>query len=177
MATFAEIELIPASELTIGASASIRHAIVASLVAQASKELSLPPDKLVVRDIRPLGDLDYTYEDWMENTGATAGAFETMTTGSMGDQRFVGIYGLKLKGDSADACSQIRVNVGGGDRIIWHIQSLSKRDDWIGFCPAGVIIPQNAAYTISRYVRAVSVPFYCQLKGVAVEPRGKLISP
>jgi len=174
---YSQTQLIPASELNPGAASSIRNEVIRSLIGLASKELSMPPQKLVVRDIRPLADLDYTYEDWIENVGATAATFETMTTGTMGDQRYVGIYGLKLKEDSAEVCSQLRINVGGGLKALWHTQSLSKRDDYIGWCPSGVIITQNTIYTIERYVRMVSMPFFCLLKGVVVEPRGKVVGP
>jgi len=176
-AIFSQTQLIPASELNPGAASSIRNGIIRSLIDLAMKELAMPESKLIVRDIRPLGDLDYTYEDWIENVGATAAAFETMTTGTMGDQRYIGIYGIKLKKDNADVCSQLKINVGGADKALWHIQSLGKLDDYIGWCPSGVIITQNTIYTISRYVRMVSSPFYCQLKGVVVEPRGKVINP
>ena len=175
--TYAQTQLIPASELNPGAAASIRNSVMRSLIELASKELVMPPWKLVVRDIRPLADLDYTYEDWIESVGATAATFETMATGTMGDQRYVGIYGIKLKEDNADVCSQVRFNIGGGLKALWHIQSLSKYDDYTGFCPSGIIITQNTIYTIERYVRMVSVPFFCLLKGVVVEPRGKVIGP
>lgn len=175
--TFAQTHLIPESELTPGAASSIRNAVIGALIDLASKELSMVKEKLLVRDIRPQADLDYTVESWSEVTGATANVYETMTTGTMADQRYVGIYGVKTSEQGKGVCSMLKINVGGGDRAIWTLHSLGEEDDYQGYCPSGIIIPQNAIYTISRWVLMVSLAFYCQLKGVVVEPRGKVVSP
>ena len=142
----------------------------------AVQSIKLGEDQVVVRDIRPLGDLDYTYDDWSELTDATADQWETMSTGTMGDQRWVSIFGVKADADRF-ACSAIKFNVGGGDRAIWELWALREEDDMVGFCPSGIIIPQRTPYTISRYIREVSSPACLVLKGVVVEKRGKLVSP
>lgn len=169
-------QLIPFSELSLGQSANIRNNIIQRLISQASKTLSVNPDKLVVRDIRPEGDFGYALEDWTEITGGTADQYETMTTGSMGDERWTGIYGVMADVDNF-ACTAIKFNVGGGDRAIWQLQCLKPDDDMVGLCPSGVIIPQNTIYTISRYVRSINSTTRLVLKGVIIEPRGLLISP
>jgi hypothetical protein len=166
--------LVPFSELKEGQAAAIRNATIEKLCQDACKLMNLNMDKLVVRDIDPNGDLDYTYEDWQETTGTTGDTYETMTTGTMGDQTFVGIYGVMV---SNNACTSLRFDIGGGYRAIWQLQNLKDNDNGVGFCPSAITIPQNTVYTISRYVRAVSTPTTIVLRGVLVEPRGLTISP
>ena len=169
--------LIPASELAQGQAGAIRNQVIEKMVAMASKEGNLAIDKLIVRDIRPAGDLDYGTEDWFENTGATTGTYETMTTGTSADGRWIGIYGIKDDSDTAGSCSMIKFNIGGADRVIWSLQSLNEDDGFVGISPAGVVIPQRTPYTISRYVIRASRAAHLVLKGVVVEARGLVVSP
>ena len=172
----AQVQLIPFSELSSGQAAKIRNDIIQALVNKAVKELKKASSSLVVRDILPKTDLDFTNEDWYEITGSSSATWETMSTGTMGDERYVGIYGVKADLD-AFACSAVKFNVGGADKAIWPLQSLREYDDMVGLCPSGVIIPPNISYTISRYVLYTTSTSCLILKGVVVEPRGKLISP
>ncbi len=174
-----QIQLIPASELAPGNAAAIRNQAVQELLNEASKATNYAPDRMVVRDIRPIattGDLDYTYEDWAETTGATANTWETMSTGTNVDQRWIGFYGVKIDPESS-AITAIRFNIGGADRVIWQIQSLTENDGYVGLCPSGVVMPPNAPYTISRWVRSITSVDKTVLKGIVVEPRGKVLSP
>lgn len=172
----AQIHLIPLSELAPGQAGAIRNQIIRGMVQDAVSKLRLQPDKLVVRDIRADTDLDYGFEDWGEKTGLTADVYETMSTGTMADQRWVGFFGVKTDAES-QSVTALRFNIGGGERAIWQLQSLSEQDSYIGFCPAGIIIPPNAPYTIERWVLMASMPAHIVLKGVVVEPRGKVVSP
>lgn len=175
----AQVQLIPASELAPGQAAAIRNEAIKQLLDAASEGTNYSKDRLVVRDIRPLvtvGDLDYTYEDWSETTGATANAWETMSTGTNVDQRWIGFYGVKVDPDNF-SITAIRFNVGGSDRVIWQLQSLNLQDDMVGYCPSVIVIPPNAPYTISRWVRSINSIDRTVLKGTVVEPRGKVISP
>lgn len=169
--------LIPLSEITPGEAAAIRNQAIKDVVAKAVTELKRSEDQFVVRDIRPASDLDFSTEDWDEVTGSTGNAYETMTTGSMGAERFIGIYGVKDNG--TPSCTLLRFNVGGKDVAIWDLQhlTLQRGDDRVGYSPAAVIIPQNDPYTISRYVRLTTSPSHIVLKGFVVEVRGRTISP
>ena len=176
MAGTSYINLIPVSELTPGQATRIRDSAITALLAIAAKELNLSADKLVVRDIRADVDLDYTNEDWHEVTGATANAYETMSTGTMADQRWIGFFGVKDDEDCL-SCTAIRFNVGGGDRAIIQLQALNGEDAMVGFFQSLIVIPPNAPYTISRYVRDANAATHLVLKGVVIEPRGKVVSP
>lgn len=171
-----QTQLIPFSELAPNEVGAIRNGIIRRMLTMAMQSCSLPEEQFVVRDIRPKGDLDYTYEDWTEVTDATANQWETMSTGTMAVERWVGIFGIKADVDRF-ACTSVKFNVGGGDRVIWELEALRERDDMVGFCPSGIIIPQRTPYTISRYIRSLSSPCSLVLKGVVVEKRGRVISP
>ena len=171
--------LIPDLELAPGEASSIRNNFIRKLVAVAQLELKVPFNSIVVRDIRPIDDLDYTYQTWTEATGATESAYETMSTGAgtatKERDRWIGIFGVRVSANPA--VSLIKFNVGGGDRAIWSLASLRPEDDMVGYSPAGVVIPPSTQFTISRYVVQASTQVTVVLKGVVVEVRGRLISP
>lgn len=176
-------QLIPVSELAPGQAGAIRNEIVRRMIAEAMAKTNLSEDKIVVRDIRAKDDVilysggsAVDLEDWGCVTGTTANAYETMAADTMADQRWIGIYGVKVDEDAL-SCTALKFNIGGADRVIWQLQALNEDDGFVGFCPSGVIIPQNDPYTISRWVRIASTSTHIVLKGVVVEPRGKLISP
>lgn len=170
--------LIPAQELATGEAAAIRKGAIAAVVAKASKELNLPPTRLIVRDIRPKEDIGYTYATWFELTGSSSATYETMTTGSMAVSRYIGIYGIKDDSPSYNV-SKIRVKVGNSIKSIWQLQNLyaGENESRIGFVPNVVVIPPSTPYTIERYVLQTASPAQIILKGFVVEPIGKVYSP
>jgi len=178
-----QAQLIPFSELAPGQAAKIKSDFVTNLVNRVANELTKSPTDLVVRDIRAASDIALysagvaiAVEDWACITGGTtANAYETMATGTIADTRWIGIYGVKINGSCS--CTALRFTVGGSERIIWQLQALREDDDYTGLSVAGVVIPQNTPYTISRWVRVLSSSAFIVLKGVVVESRGLVISP
>jgi len=171
-----QTQLVPASELAPGQIGAIRNQVIKNVLGFASSKLSIPADRFVIRGIIPSTDLDFTNNDWTETSGTTTNAYETITTGEMGDQRWVAIYGLKDKSPYPHA-THIKFNIGGADRAIWCLEELLESDDFVGICPSGIIIPENDPYTLSRYITMASVSTQLVFKGVVIEPRGRLISP
>ena len=204
-------QLIPIQELTPGAVGVIRNQVINSVVALACKEMNMTPDKLVVRDVRPTGDLAMysaattaaTAEDWLfEPTGhAVATWHAACGANTMADQRYVAIFGVRNLGvatgihatlDSVSTwtgvqnfmifnpVASVKINVGGSDKVIWDFRSLSGYvSPQVAFSPSAIIIPQNSSFRI-YYLFATASPGVrarVQLIGVAVEPRGKVISP
>ena len=171
--------LIPASELAPGEVSTLRNNFIRKLATIAAGELGMGLDKIVVRDIRPKDDLDYTYQTWSESTGTTESAYETMSAGTgsaaVDRDRWIGFFGVKC--DPDPAISLIKFNIGGGDRAIWSLASLLPEDGMVGFSPAGVVIPPSMPWTISRYVTQASQTKSLVLKGVVVEQIGKTVSP
>jgi len=173
-----EIQLIPQAELATGESAAIRKGAIAAVKAMVSRELNLPEDKLVVRDIQPSVDLGYTYSTWDEVTGASTAAYETMTSGTMSDRRYVGIYGVKDDSEGVNV-TKIRIKVGNSIKSVWHLENLYSVNGGprIGFAPSVVVLPQNMPYAIDRYVYVAAASAQIKLKGFVVEPYGKTLSP
>ena len=178
-----EIHLIPLSELAPGQTGHIRNGIIRSLSVIVASTLRMSPDKLVVRDIRAKDDLviysvatDADIEDWAAKTGTTANVYETMATGTVGDQRWIAIYGVKDASESK-CVSALKFNIGGGDRVIWQLQCLNEEDGYVGFSPSVIVMPQNTIYTISRFVRMANSGSCIVLKGLVIEPRGLVVSP
>ena len=219
----ASTQLIPIKEMTPGAIGAIRNAVIEALVAQASRELSLPQDRLIVRDVRPFNDLQMysggttasTTDTWAFDTTTSVAAAFTSVTGSkaMGDQRYVALFGVRdlryaqglhttAMGTNPSAVygaagvamaavwpqnvNQIKINVGGADKVIWDITAMyAYPQDVVAFSPSAVIIPQNASFQIYYQLRghivnttpAPGQSVRLQLVGIVVEPRGKVISP
>ena len=173
-----EIQLIPVAELSTGQAAAIRNGAIDAVIKLAAPKFHLPPTKLVVRDIRPKLDLDYTYATWMETTGTTANAYETMSSGTLADRRYIGIYGIQ---DSSEAynVSKLKISVGNSVKSIWFLENLYPYNGGprIGFARSVIIIPQNTPYLIQRYVTNTSAGAQIILKGFVVEPYGKVLSP
>jgi len=215
MADVALTQLIPIQEMAPGAVTAIRNQVINALVAQASRELNMPASQLVVRDVRPLGDLSLystgtttsTSERWgYVATGTTTGYVAiNAATNTMGDQRYVAVFGIRDKYSGAvsgsattatqagypskDVVSLVKINVGGGDKAIWDLSGMyAYTEARVAFTPGAVVIPQNASFQISYYREGsleVGVPTapvtdeksWLQLVGIVVEPRGKVISP
>jgi len=206
--------LVPLQELSPGAVGAIRNQVIKSTVAQAVRELNLPEDKLVVRDVRPLLDLAMdsavgtasTSERWGFGDALVAIGWISVTgANTMGDQRYVALYGVRDMGLNYGASgsatipvalasykeiiSFIRINVGGADKVVWDISGIrAYQDANVAFAPSAVVIPQNASFNISYYREGsleAGVPVapttlevaWLQLVGIVVEPRGKVISP
>lgn len=175
-----ELQLIPIAELATGQAAAIRNGAISAVLQRAVPVLRVSQDKIIVRDIQPYsgGDLDFTYRTWYETTGASANVYETMTSGTISDRRFIGIYGIK---DSAEyaSVSKIRIKVGNSIKAIWQLEGLYSLNGGprIGFSPSVVLIPPNTPYTIERFVLDASAPTQIVLKGFVVEAYGKVLSP
>ena len=176
-----EVQLIPMAELATGQASAIRNGAIAAVLRMAAPLLHLSPEKLLVRDIQPYtsNDLDFTYRTWYETTGSTANTYETMTSGTLGDRRFIGIYGIKDDTEEINV-SKVRIKVGNSIKAIWQLEglySLSVGGPRIGFSPSVVLIPQNVPYTVERFVLNASSPSQIVLKGFVVEPYGRVLSP
>lgn len=196
--------LIPVQELSPGSVSAIRNEVIKSLVQQVSKELNLPQEKLVVRDLRPVEDLvlystgttPATINDWVFTTaGSTATGYVSLTgDASMADQRYVALYGVKDLRDVYDVkiaaatyravlsqvVSLLKISVGGGERVVWDLTRIQAFPEIkAGISPTAIIIPQNTLYNISIYKMedTASVVANILLDGIVVEPRGKVVSP
>jgi len=138
----AQTHLVPLQELTPGMITEIRNSVISRLVDLASKELSLPPDRLIVRDILPFTDLDWEFsttsatgaEGWERNMTESSVGYVSVAAGNMTNQRFVAIFGIRDgrvgEGASATAITAAipipATGVGGGDKLYHQPISLVK---------------------------------------------------
>lgn len=200
-------QLVAMQELSAGQVSAQRNRVIRDLLARASRELKMDEKKLVVRDIRPLTDLNWA-TDAAATTGLANAAITTnkwlftthigntdwlsaIVAGSrvMADQRYVAIYGLR---DSRMAyatvlvpiqCTLWRFQVGHSYKAIWDASKCyAYRDHVAGFSPAEIVIPQNSQYNIFGYLNQAEAGVgnalsYVSLEGVVVEPSGKVVSP
>ena len=208
MAGIALTQMIPIQELTPGQVGKIRNDAINAVVAEASKALNLPLDRLVVRDVRPVADLALystgttlsTVEWWFYKVATSAAGWTAAnaTTSTMGDNKFVCIFGIRDQATHAAASlgatatypggtspgtpmiSFVKLNVGGADKVTWDCGCTRGYNEMVAFTPSAVIIPQNTSFVIYYYLEemwdAAQVTFF-QLLGVTVEPRGLSISP
>lgn len=193
--------LIPMKELAPGSVGAIRNQVTAALVAKASAELKMPPENLIVRDVRPFSDLAWgtdaatglakaaaTGNEWsIQTDDALLGYLPLVTAAStiMADQRFVAIYGMRDSRFShptvtAYQCSLWKFVVGNSVKSIWDASKLyAYRKEAVGFTTSAIIIPQNTQYQIYGYLptAAGNVFTWVQLEAIVCEPRGKIVSP
>ena len=197
------IMLIPTQEMAPGQASAIRNSVMDAVVAKASRELSLPENKLVIRDIRPYSDLAFQtntdfvgtastvdiWGTWLNSSGyvatGTAGAYRDSIVDSttMADNRYIALYGVRdmrmsLNTIVAQDISLIKFEIGAADRTIWDLSKCeSYRTGIAGMTSSPVVIPPLAPYQISCYLIAGSVAPHLQLIGFVVEPVGMLITP
>ena len=191
------LQLIPYQELAPGQIGAIRNQVRKALVKQASEELNVPPETLVVRDILPQTDLDWgsntnfatsevTTEIWTITThGSNTGYQEVITSAStaMARQRYVAIFGLRDNRYNAatvpvQSTTLWKIDVGHSIKAIWDVSKLYPyKSEVMGICPSAVIIPQQTYYQIYGYIIAASTASYVSLEGLVVESRGKIVNP
>lgn len=134
-----ECQLIPIREMQPGQIGAIRNRVIDFVVKRAAKELAMPEEKLVVRDVRPASDLALyaggtttsTVDEWLyDATSTTSNAFTSVSgSAQMGDQRYVAIFGVR----------DLRKSLG--------LHNTSMGTDLTGFVTSGQSLP--AAQVVS----------------------------
>jgi hypothetical protein len=164
-----------------GQVAAIRNKIISSVLQQASRELHLAPEKLIVRDVLPHEDLDMylvtttdaTVEMWaFTSTNTTSGWLSVTGSKTMADQRYVALFGVRdlanfcgssanvtisatdipNLGGYAQSVSAIKINVGGADKVIWDASGIrSAGTNLTMISPTAIVIPPGVSYQIYHY--------------------------
>jgi len=199
--------LTPIKELATGQLSAIRNSVIDGVVRRASRELSLPEEKLVVREIRPYTDLGMygvttvldtasTADRWgsfyhssaVVNAPASGGNYVSACTASktIADDTYIVVYGVR---DSRNgwvfsstiptiSVTLIKFNIGNADRAIWDLTKANLYyTQSVAVSPAAIVMPPLAPITISLYLHANNVEIYLQLMGFVVEPIGTVITP
>jgi len=196
--------LTPIQELAPGQVSAIRNGVIDAVVKKASKELSLPENKLVVRDIRAYDDLgfgnntDYSATATITNvwgtfvSGTTTYVLSAASTGyvdaiadnkTMGDDRYVVLFGVRdwriCRPTTIDyQVGLVKFEIGNADKAIWDVTKCEAYKNYIaGITSSAIVIPPNAPYQIQCFLIASGVALHLQLMGVVVEPVGLVITP
>lgn len=199
--------LSPIKELATGQLSAIRNSVMDAVVRKASRELNLPEEKLVVRDIRPYTDLGLyavttilatasAADRWgsfyntnaVVVTAASGGSYVSTCTASktIADDTYIAVYGVRDSRNgwvfsstiTAPAVTLIKFNIGNADKVIWDLTKAQLYyEESVAISPAAVVMPPLAPIVISYYLHASSIACYIQLMGFVVEPVGMVITP
>ena len=192
-----DTRLKSAWEVSTESKSMIRNSIAASIIKQASTELSLGTERLVCRNILPS---DLNLKRWQTPHLEPYRRTE-YCSGNMADQRFTCIYKI-IQCGSKPAVNILTIQVGMVDKIKASLDELYglvplldtisqfKDKEWIlhefgdlnnirmeGWLSVGVVIPQNAQYRIFVESSIESEGDNIVLSGLIIEPRGIIISP
>ncbi len=115
-----ESQLIPVTQLKVERIDAIRKAAKDRLLELA--EAALGKDKrLIIRDLTPL-DLEATNNEWVETSGTDNQWSDTTITGTLADNRFVVIIGVKIiDGHTTPPISALKFTVGGSEVARWDM--------------------------------------------------------
>ena len=158
--------------------------MVATLVAKAQKELNLPRDEIVVRDLRP-EDIGASSADFYVGTKATDW-LALVDNATISDNRFVGICGVQLQDTAGTnslglevepAISQIKVTRKGAVTRYWVVKPVWSFESRVGYTDEPVTIDQNTTVTIEAWARTASSLKGFTLLGAVAEKRGLLVNP
>ena len=196
--------LSPIKELATGQLSAIRNSAIDAVVNLASRELAMPQEKLVVREIRPYTDLGmYAVTTVLDTASAAdrwgsffhaAGAVNSPASGgnyvssctvskTIADNTYIGIYGVRdsrggMATVTANAVTLIKFNIGNADKAIWDLTKAQLYyDGAVAVSPSVIVMPPLAPIVISLYLHANNVEIYLQLMGFVVEPVGLVITP
>lgn len=156
-----------------------------NLIAKAMKELRLPADQIVVRDLRPE---DYGGSSSDFYVGITARAWDTLVNNQViGDNRFVGICGFFMAStaaaDTGTACgevaavTQIRVTRKGSLTRYWYVSPILGFEQQTGWFDDPFTADQNTTIKIESWNRIASSAAQIGFLGAVAEKRGVLINP
>lgn len=196
--------LTPVKEFAVGQLSAIRNSVIDGVVAKASRELAIGPEKLVVREIRPYTDLGMyavttvldtasAADRWGSffnaaaavNAPASGGTYVSSCTSgkTIADDTYIAIYGVRdsrggMTTVPANAVTLIKFEIGAAERAIWDLtKAQSYYEGAVAVSPAVIIMPPLAPIVISLYLHADNVEIYLQLMGFVVEPVGMVITP
>ncbi|MBA7711518.1 hypothetical protein ES703_120484 [subsurface metagenome] len=180
-----ESQLIPVTQLKAERIDAIRKAAKDRLLELA--EAALGKDKrLIIRDLTPL-DLEATNNEWVETSGTDNQWSDTTITGTLADNRFVVIIGVKIiDGHTTPPISALKFTVGGSEVARWDMYPAFKlyilttsgainHENPLCIAEAPIFISQNIPFTVAEYVLETTTAYVAALIGLVCEPEGKVL--
>ena len=180
-----ESQLIPVTQLKVERIDAIRKAAKDRLLELA--EAALGKDKrLIIRDLTP-HDLEATNNEWTEASGTDNQWADTTITGTLADNRFVAILGVRvISGHTAQPISALKFTVGGSEVARWNMYPAFKAytltgegatdfDNPLCIAEAPIFISQNIPFTVAEYTIENAITYKAALIGLVCEPEGKTL--
>lgn len=147
------------------------RAMLSKLREKAMTELKLNYDQVVTRMLRP-EDLGLSTPVW---TFSVSSGWNTIIDHTIGDNRFVGIYGILLGESGTSVVTQLKVSRAGEDVRYWQIQDVNFLESPQIYFDDPVTIDQNTVLTIRAYATGTDTDWRCSFLGVVAEKKGLLV--
>jgi len=158
--------------------------MVSQIKSKAMKELKLPEDQIVVRDLRPEDYGASSADLYIGITETAWGAFIDEQT--IGDNRFIGINGFFMASTAAAAAgtigpspavTQLRVTRKGSVARYWYVAPIQGFEGKTGWFDDPFTADQNTTITIEGWNRIGGSIGAVGFLGAVAEKRGVLINP
>ena len=177
--------LAPAKDLTAAERSDLREATL-DRVQQKAAETLKGHVNLTTRDLIP-SDLGVTNDEWNEVSGIAGDTYEnTAITGSstftLANQRFVGFYGIQDQSPNP-IVTKLRLTIGSHINTVISLMHIAEHTPREGYLRSPIIISENMAVKIERYLRGLSgyVTTMGTVRivflGFTVEPAGRTTAP
>lgn len=161
--------------------------MVNSLKDRAMKELNLSEDQIVVRQLRPQ-DLGVGSNTAHYNAAITANTWSTIVDTTIGDNKFVGIYGFVIRTGSTNAAGelvptkpvleQVRITREGSIARYYNVKPINFFQCGIGYTDEPITVSQNTSIKIEGFSATSStLSGNFDILGVVVEKKGMTIYP
>lgn len=154
---------------------SAQKKMVEDLKKRAMKELKLPANEIVIRNLRPT-DLGLSNPAWTFNI-SSAGLWNTMVNITVADSRFIGINGIVYLETSAQSISELKITRMATIAKYWNIEGAILCENPYQFIDDPIIIDQNTNLTIEGYATGTNATEKMGFLGAVAEKRGLLINP
>jgi len=151
---------------------TIEASIEEALLDLASRELGVPREQLVVRDVDPSEDFGLTNSVWSVDL-TTANAYNTAVDTTVSDNRFIAIYGINR---ATDNFTLVKFSSGAKVLDIWNVEPVYGLENPIKVAKAPILLRQNTPIKIELYATSTGTarPIFfakvAEVKGRTVEP-------
>jgi len=154
-------------------------AMVSQLKTKAMRELRLPEDQIVIRDLRPE---DYGASSADGYAGIAAASWTAIVDdATIADNRFIGICGFfqgsTIAAEPRPPIVQIRITRKGSKTRYWNVQDIGNWKHKTGWCDDPITVDQNTTITIDAWGRTASSITNFGFIGAVAEKKGVLVSP
>jgi len=158
------------------------RAMVSQLKRKAMRELRLPEDQIIVRDLRPE---DYGASSADAYVGTKTGDWVALVNEqTIGDNRFIGICGFFCgstvntgTASPGSPITQLRITRKGSKARYWYVQPIAHWENKVGYADDPFTADQNTTITIEAWNSVGSSISNWGFIGAVAEKRGVLVNP